>query len=157
MGAGHGRRWRPQPPAAAEPVVEPAGTCKAEPDATQVYCAGAELAGQWRPVDHVRLPEGAVVLYEASAPDPARRQQRQLTVAVLGEELIVRKVTCGNCRRVLGEGFTGRLDLLAEGQVLDVQARLGLPEGPALRTAEAWRRYAEGAGREALDGVLGRP
>ncbi len=113
------------------------------------YCTEAgKLAGQWGMVDMVRVPKDAQEIF-AAAPEHSR--QPSLHIAVEGEVLYIRKVSCGNCARIMGEGFRGQLDALSEAQLLELAARLGLDAGLApLRTAQAWRDYASGEGREAL-------
>lgn len=62
-----------------------------------------------------------------------------MTVGVEGDWLFIARITCGRCRRVLGESFVGdftRMDDRARGVA---QELAGLPKAPRLTTAEAWR------------------
>ena len=67
---------------------------------------------------------------------------RSLVVAVEGERLWVRQVTCGMCRRIMGWSFVGDLPKLGEDQLRAIQTRLGLPaSAPTLKTAKDWRDF----------------
>jgi len=136
------------PPGPAEaPEATPSATtddCQGVGGAFHVYCVGATAAGQWTPVDMMQVPEDAEVLFLGTAPGSGGTSGRRLTIAARGEQLFVAWVQCGACRRILGNGFVGRLDLLEAAQVLHVQQTLGLPADiPALRTAEAWASFAQ--------------
>lgn len=70
------------------------------------------------------------------------RQEPWLTLALEGDRLWIRRVTCAKCRRVLGFSFGGDLPRMRDDELREVQARLGLPADPVLRTADAWREAA---------------
>lgn len=135
----------PPAPAAPEPPAEPAADCAAGPEVVHAYCEGTSVVGQWTAVDRMTVPDDAVELFMAAAPGSGGSRGRRLTVAVRGEELFLRFVTCGACRRVLGEAFEGRLDQLDEPQVLHVQETLGLKGEPAMGTAAAWTAFTKSA------------
>lgn len=106
------------------------------------YCNDAgKLVGEWRPVDVIRPPEDAVVIFSAEGPDTGRGSR--LTLAVRGDELYILHVTCDRCRRVLGQGFVGRPALLSAEQRESVQAQLGVSEDvPNLESVAAWTEFA---------------
>ena len=127
--------------------------CPADPGEDSYCTEDSKLAGQWVMADQVRIPEGAETVFEASHADDER--QPSLTIAVEGDELYIKQVTCGSCARILGQGFRGSLSSMSDEQVAAVQARLGLPEdAPKLTSTQRWRDYAgEGAGAEALTAI----
>jgi hypothetical protein len=109
---------------------------------SMISCNGNRVAGVLVPVDTVDgvPPPSAEIIH--SSPGDSSPPQRQLTVAVEGERLWYRLVTCGICRRVMGWSFVGDLPLLTDEQLRTNQARLGIPPStPPLRTADDWRRY----------------
>ena len=66
----------------------------------------------------------------------------ELTIALEGERLFVRHVTCGACRRVLGFAVVADLNRLQDDGLRMVQARAGLAaDAPLLPNANAWREY----------------
>jgi hypothetical protein len=71
-----------------------------------------------------------------------------------GETLYIKKVTCGSCRRVIGWGFSGQLDALSDEQLRALQTKLGFGREPTLLdSAEAWRNFAGGDGKDTLTRV----
>ncbi|MBI3203481.1 MAG: hypothetical protein HYZ29_18225 [Myxococcales bacterium] len=148
----------PEPDAAAEPVegreaaAAPAavlpfaftslgGPCpKPAKSSRTVLCnASGRVTGIWAPVDTVdgTPPAGAQVIRDEPRRDFA--PGRSLTVALEGERIWVRLVSCGACRRVMGWAFVGDLSLLSDEQLDSLQERVGLPASPRLGTAAAWR------------------
>lgn len=106
--------------------------------ATESLCTeSGKLAGRIAPVDTVRLPTDAEVIY--ASPEHGTDQQ-SLTIALRGETLWIRAVDCGACRRVMGHGFEGQLDHLSAEQLAAVCERFGIA-GSELSTAQAWRAY----------------
>ena len=108
---------------------------------TNDYCTeDAKLAGSWVPVDTLDVPDTVTILFNAEGPDASR--QTSLMIAVQGEQLFIRHVTCGACRRVLGQGFSGWLPHLSEVQLRELQTRLGLGTDTPLRdSAETWTSF----------------
>ena len=143
-----------------EPDAKPARATPSNDEAAELPdCPGADdetyctednkLAGQWVPVDMLRIPADAEQLFHAPHPDVDR--QPSLTIAVNGETLYLHQVSCGACARVIGQGFRGELSALSEAQLAAVQARLGLPADTApLRSAEMWGGYVTGEGASVL-------
>ncbi len=85
----------------------------------------------------MQVAEDAEVLFRSTAPGLGWTSGRRWTLAARGEQRFVAWGQCGPCRRILGDGFVGRLDPLEATQVLRVQQTLGPPaDVPALRTAE---------------------
>jgi len=143
-------------PAPTEP--QPTVDCTGGPEVVHAYCEGASVVGRWTAVDRMTVPDDAEELFTAAAPGAGSSRGRRLTVAVRGEELFLRLVTCGACRRVLGEAFEGRLDQLDEAQVLHVQETLGLTGEPAMRTAAAWTTFTKSAeGARTLQNIVESP
>jgi hypothetical protein len=128
-----------EPPARAPTAELP--DCPADADA-DTYCTDdGKLAGRWVPVDTLRPPTSAQIIFEAAYPDI--EQQPSLIIMLEGETLYIKKVTCGSCRRVIGLGFSGELDALSDEQLLALQTKLGLgSRALVLDTADAWRRLA---------------
>jgi hypothetical protein len=128
-----------QPPDRAEPAGLP--DCPADADADTYCTEDGKLAGRWVPVDTVNPPASAVAVFEALHPE--LEKQPSLVIKLDGETLYIEKVTCGSCRRVIGQGFSGQLDVLSDEQLRALQTKLGLGrEPPLLDTAEAWRAFA---------------
>lgn len=75
--------------------------------------------------------------------DAYQPPRRSLTVRVQGDVLFVNYVTCGICRRVLGQAYLLRLDRLADADLAQLQSELGLPPAPLLRRAMAWKPALE--------------
>lgn len=83
-------------------------------------------------------PQGIEVIRDEPRRDMA--PGRSLVVALEGERLWFRLVTCGACRRVMGWAFVGDLPNITDEQLRVIQERIGLPASvPPLRTARAWR------------------
>jgi hypothetical protein len=119
--------------------------CPAEGDAHNMlvtYCnAAGKLVGSWSPVDLVRVPDEVEILFHAEHPDS--KAQTSLLVCVHGEQLYIRHVTCGACRRVVGQGFAGVLAQMSAEQLRAMQKQLGLGEDlPALDSVARWREFA---------------
>lgn len=136
------------PPARAS-TPEPAA-CPADADA-DTYCTDDKLlAGRWALVDTIHPPATAEVIFEAKHMDI--KEQPSLTISLDGETLYIERVTCGSCRRVMGQGFSGDLSMMNDTQRRAVQNKLGLGRDvPVLGSAEAWRSYAsQDPGKAAL-------
>jgi hypothetical protein len=117
--------------------------CPTEPgDAIASYCTDdGKLAGQWVPVDTLKVPDDVEVIFNAEGPDASK--QTSLLIATLGEQLFIKQVTCGACRRVLGKGFAGHLSHMSEVQLRELQTELGLgTDMPTLDSAEKWASFA---------------
>jgi hypothetical protein len=128
-----------EPPARASVPELP--DCPADADADTYCTEDGKLAGRWVPVDTVNPPASAVAVFEALHPE--LEKQPSLVIKLDGETLYIEKVTCGSCRRVIGQGFSGQLDVLSDEQLRALQTKLGLGrEPPLLDTAEAWRAFA---------------
>ncbi|MFO7565613.1 MAG: hypothetical protein R6X02_23420 [Enhygromyxa sp.] len=115
------------------------------------YCSeDGKLAGSWVLVDTLRVPDEVVIIFNAEGPDQGR--QTSLMIATQGEALYIRHVTCGACRRVLGQGFRGHPSRMSEDQLRQMQAQLGLADdAPLLDSAEKWASFCEDeAGKRAL-------
>jgi hypothetical protein len=108
------------------------------------YCTEDDkLAGSWSMVDKVRIPDDVEIIFNAEGSDT--RQQSSLMIAVRGDELYIRHVTCGSCRRILGQGFVGHLSHMNAEQVAAMQATLGLGEDvELLDSGEKWASFARG-------------
>jgi hypothetical protein len=90
------------------------------------------------PVDYLfEPPATAERLFDGPTGDARRRGHR--VVALVGERLWVHDVTCGACRRVLGEAYVVELPFAPPDALLDLQRRLGLPTTRPLATARDWR------------------
>lgn len=137
-----------EPPMRASAPQAP--DCPADADA-DTYCThDNKLVGRWVPVDTIRPPAVAETIFQSAPTDV--EQQPSLVIALDGETIYIKKVTCGNCRRVIGQGFMGDLSALSDTQIRDLQDKLGLGrEAPLLDTAQAWRSYVSNdAGYAAL-------
>jgi hypothetical protein len=63
-------------------------------------------------------------------------------IATRGDELYIKQVTCGACRRVLGQGFAGHLSHMNETQLRALQKQLGLGDDmPLLESTEKWTSF----------------
>jgi hypothetical protein len=136
-----------QPGRASAPEVL---DCPADAD-VDTYCTDdKKLAGRWAPVDTVRPPASAETIFEAKHAD--LEKQPSLVIAVEGEMLYIQRVTCGDCRRIIGHGFSGDLATMSDTQIRAVQTKLGLGrDAPLLDTADAWRKYvSEDPGKTAM-------
>jgi hypothetical protein len=127
------------PTRASSEAALPECPADAGPD---MYCnADNQLVGQWMLVDLLHIPKGAKVIFDAHHVDVDR--QPGLTLAIEGETLYIRHVTCGACRRILGDGFRGQPAQMSEKQLREMQTRLGLGvEMPLLDSTEAVERFA---------------
>lgn len=145
-----------EPPPRAETAPTGLPDCPAEPGDDSYCTRDGKLAGQWVMADQLRIPAGAEIIFEATHAEAER--QPGLTVAVDGDDLYIKQVTCGSCARVMGQGFHGALSSMREEQITAVQARLGLPaDSDPLTSVDRWRRYCiDGAGSEALTALSTR-
>lgn len=143
---------KPTTPDVSEPVVEaepPARTsatdlpdCPADADAGTYCTADGKLAGRWVLVDMLRPPTSAQIIFEAKHLDI--HQQPSLVILLDGETLYIKAVTCGACRRVMGNGFAGVLTALSDEQLRALELGLGLAaDAPLLDSAAAWRGYVD--------------
>lgn len=142
--------------ASPTPVVE-LPDCPPEPEPLVPYCTEAnKLAGHWMPVDMLKIPDGVVVIFNAEGPDSSK--QTSLLIATHGDALYIRHVTCGGCRRVLGQGFVGHPSHMSEAQVRALQTQLGLDkDAPLLDSADQWARYcSDPHGKAALTKIAGK-
>lgn len=115
------------------------------------YCTDeGKLAGQWILVDTLKIPDDVEIIFNAENADASN--QTSLLIAIRGEELYIKHVTCGACRRVLGQAFTGQLAHMSETQVRGMQTQLGLADDtPLLASADAWQSFCiDDAGKAAL-------
>lgn len=138
-----------EPPARAPTAELP--DCPADANVDDTYCTeDGKLAGRWVPVDTLHPPTSAEIVFEASQPDI--QQQPSLTILLDGETIYVKHVTCGSCRRVLGQGFSGALAALSDEQLRALQTKLGLAvDSPLMDSPDAWRSYIGGKpGKAAL-------
>jgi hypothetical protein len=130
----------------ADPVRAPVASselpaCPADAGADAYCTEDGKLAGRWVPVDTLKVPEDAELVFDAAHPDD--EGQPSLSVAIHGETLYLRHVTCGSCRRVIGQGFSGAVARMTEDQRAAMQAKLGLAaELPVLADIEGWRAFA---------------
>jgi len=111
--------------------------CPTAPARGERFCdAQGTVAGAVLPVDGFPgvPPAAATVVRQESG--------GVLTVALEGERLWIRRVTCPQCRRVLGWSFGGDLPRMPSEALGALQAKLGLPAEPLLRTAADWREAA---------------
>lgn len=135
----------PGPPIASRAPVEQLPACPSEQgDALANYCTDdGKLAGQWLPVDLLKLPGDVHIIFTALGPDHSKRSS--LLIATRGDQLYIKQVTCGGCRRVLGQGFVGQPSQMSEAQLRELQTRLGLgTELPVLASTEAWASFCAG-------------
>jgi hypothetical protein len=131
-----------QPKVARAVPAEQLPACPSEQgNALANYCTDdGKLAGSWVPVDTLKVPDDVVVIFNAQGPDASK--QTSLLIATRGDELYIKHVTCGACRRVLGRGFMGHLSHMHETQLRELQKQLGLgDELPVLDSAEAWTNF----------------
>jgi hypothetical protein len=151
---------KPNGPEVSEPEVEgepparastpSAADCPADADA-DTYCTQAgKLAGRWVPVDTLRPPTSAQVVFEATHADI--EQQPSLSILLDGETIYIKWIHCGSCRRVIGFGFSGDLAAMSDEQLRALQTKLALPpDSGLLDSGAAWRRYVDGdAGKATL-------
>ncbi len=83
-------------------------------------------------------PAGAQVI--RVEPERATNPGRSLVVALEGDRLWFRLVSCGACRRIMGRAFVAELSKLSDAQLKDIQLRVGLPaDVRPLHTPDAWR------------------
>lgn len=132
------------------PPVADAALPECPPDAdADTYCTpSGELAGRWVMVDRLRVPASAETIFEAQHPEIT--EQPSLRVAIDGDTLYIAHVTCGACRRVMGNGFSGDPAALDPEQRRAIQDKLGLGDDvAALDGVEAWRKWAAGADGQA--------
>jgi len=109
--------------------------------ALALFCDGeGRIAGAVYPVDVLTgvPPPSAEIVFEAK--DPSGAPGQSLTVAVEGERLWIRRVTCGRCRRVLGWSLVADLPRTGAEDLRQLQVKLGLASLPPLRDARAWRK-----------------
>jgi hypothetical protein len=114
--------------------------CPADADADTYCTQDGKLAGRWVPVDTLRPPAGAQPIFEATLPD--LEKQPSLVISLVGATLYIKHVSCGSCRRVIGQGFSGELDTLSDEQLRALQSKLGLAgDSPLLDSPESWRSF----------------
>lgn len=99
--------------------------------------ASSVPAFRYDPADHMMAPPaGAEVL----GFDGDLAYVSSSFVAVDGTRLLIRKVSCGRCRRVMGWSFTGEPARMTNDELKELQLRLGLDAAVApLRSVAAWR------------------
>ncbi len=151
--------------AAPQPAPEPGGRdlaaelpdCEASEGEFTSYCTNdGKLAGRWMPADTLRVPADVEIVFDAKGPD--RPPQARLQIATRGDELYIKHVTCGACRRIIGRGFVGYPARMSAEQLREVQGRLGLAaELAPLTDTAAWAEYCRSeAGERALTQLVMR-
>lgn len=141
-----GSEPEPEPVVEAEPPARASASdlpdCPADADAGTYCTADGKLAGRWVLVDTLRPPTSAQIIFEAKHLDI--HQQPSLVILLDGETLYIKAVTCGACRRVMGNGFAGVLTALSDEQLRALEIGLGLAaDAPLLDSAAAWRGYVD--------------
>ncbi len=110
------------------PMVPGSTTCSRAGRVSGVYQPADLIPAP--PVDAVILSEPKEIVFTNTA-----------YVALSGETLWIRRVTCEGCRRVLGWSFIGSLPELSPRQLLILQSDIGLDASvPALASAADWRK-----------------
>jgi hypothetical protein len=98
---------------------------------------------------------GVFVMVDTAGPFPPESAERirheprvqfapghELEVALEGERLFVKNVSCAACRRVMGRAMVADLARLDDAGLRIVENVTGLPsDAPLLRDAEAWRKF----------------
>jgi hypothetical protein len=131
----------PKPARAPVPRAELADCPAEQGTAIANYCTDdGKLAGSWVPVDTLKVPDEVEIIFNAEGPDATK--QTSLMIATRGDELYIKQVTCGACRRVLGQGFAGHLSHMSEAQLRELQKQLGLGDDmPVLESTEKWTSF----------------
>jgi hypothetical protein len=140
----------------AEPAPEPTavapapeaeglgGPCRGAPNVpaepawgTKLCGPGGKVVGVFGPGDGAGpIPEGARVL--AKSDDAGRATS---SIAVVGDELRIVMITCGDCRRIMGWTFVGHPKDMNDAQRKAVQGFVGLdPAVAPLASTDAWSR-----------------
>ncbi len=109
----------------------------------QLVCAkDGRVAGVYQPADflHQSPPDSAEILVESRTPPnlPASRGE-SLMVALDGQRLWIRKITCSACRRIIGTAFIGELPMMESDDLLKLQRLLSLPADIPLTSPDHWR------------------
>lgn len=119
------------------------GPCAPDRAENVAICGGGRVAAIYAPVDLAvgAPPAAAEVVHEESAPP----FNRSLLIALEGERIWIRMVTCGSCRRVMGWAFVGDLDKMSDEGLQGLAQRLRLPQDtPLMRTSGEWRSFLQG-------------
>lgn len=110
------------------PMIPGSITCSREGRVSGVYQAVDFLPAP--PVDAVILSEPKEIVFASTA-----------YVALDGETIWIRRVTCGGCRRIVGWSFIGNVSELSLRQLLTLQSDIGLEATvPALESAAEWQK-----------------
>jgi hypothetical protein len=116
------------------------GPCAPDRAENVAICGGGRVAAIYSPVDLAEgvPPAAAEAIHEESAPPFSR----SLLIAIEGERLWIKMVTCGTCRRVTGWAFVGDLERMSDEGLQGLAQRLRLPaDTPLLRTSAEWRSF----------------
>lgn len=116
------------------------GPCAPDRAENVAICGGGRVAAIFSPVDlAVGVPPAAAEVVHEESATPF---QRSLLIALEGERLWIKMVTCGSCRRVMGWAFVGDLDRMSDEGLAGLAQRLRLPpDTPLLKTSALWRSF----------------
>ncbi len=126
------------PPESLPERIGPLGLSCSDVDASrgrQIHCDGSgTVAGFSAPVDTVTIPSQATVIHRQEG----LPRGGALTVAVHGDLLWIRQVTCGICARIMGWGYVGYPNRLTSQQLAEIQKRVGASSANPLRNTADW-------------------
>ena len=107
-------------------------------DPHETLCTAGRVAGLYAPVDTLWPGNGFRVLFREQDGPGAR--VAGLEVALRGDVVVVRRTTCGNCRRIMGWAFAGNLSKMSDADLRTLACRTrGQADGGLdLRTARGW-------------------
>jgi len=134
----------PHRPILPTPFEAFGGPCPADvdPGQTSFMCdAEGRVAGMAVPVDHAHdvPPASAEEIFTMHTEPAPGEHQRNVKIALEGERIWVRYVTCTQCRRVLGWAFVGDLQRLTKAHRRRLQRALSIPVFDEPVTAADWR------------------
>ncbi|MBL8684539.1 MAG: hypothetical protein JNK05_35520 [Myxococcales bacterium] len=112
-------------------------------DSMRLECAAdGSVAVLTGPVDYwlARRMRATQTFSNRRQPAASTGQRPSLDISVVGDIVVVEHVTCGACRRVMGQSWAFRPAKASAASLASIQAAAGLPARPLLQSVSAWSR-----------------
>jgi len=114
---------------------------KSGPIPSEILCEGGSIVGFYALVDVVKgVGGGFETLFDNTVGSVAGHGS-DLSVSTRDGILVVRRTTCGGCRRIIGWAFVGTLARVKDADLRTLACRLRGHARADLRNGETWRTF----------------
>jgi hypothetical protein len=100
-------------------------------------CAAGRVAAIYDGAYSIQRPPASMRLLASNAPLDPRTDRGESYVAIEGNRMWIRFLSCGTCRAFVGWTMIGDVARMSDAQRVDLQRALGV-EGAPVRSAQAW-------------------